>query len=68
MRLSSTITDDEITHVCELIATGQSYVPVPRCGRVLLACMHLGLFDDPTRAVPTLTPAGLARAEGRPYP
>lgn len=59
-----TVTDDEITHVCELIATGQTYVPVPRCGMILRACMDLGLIDDPSRAVPTLTPAGLERGRG----
>ena len=58
------ITDADITTVCELIATGQSYVPVPRCGLVLLECVFLGLIDDPTRAVPTLTPAGHRRAQG----
>lgn len=57
------ITEDEITNVCELIATGRTFVPVPRCGLVLLECMHLGLFDDVTRAVPTLTPRGVERAK-----
>lgn len=55
------IDEDEITLVCHLIATGQTYVPVPRCGRILLACIYRGLIDDPTRPVPTLTPAGWAR-------
>lgn len=56
------ITDEEVAHVCELIAAGKSYVPVPRCGLVLLECMVRGLIDDPSRAVPTLTPAGFALA------
>jgi hypothetical protein len=61
--MNGPITDDEITNVCELIASGQSFVPVKRCGLVLLECLYLGLIDDPTRAVPTLSPAGHARAK-----
>lgn len=56
------ITDAEIDNVCELIATGRSFEPVPRCGAVLLECCYLGLFADTRRAVPTLSPTGVARA------
>lgn len=57
------ITEDEITNVCELIAAGRTFEPVPRCGLVLLECTYLGLFDDTSRAVPTLSAAGLERAK-----
>lgn len=56
------ITEDEITNVCELIATGRSFEPVKRCGLVLLECCYRGLFSDTRRAVPVLSPAGEARA------
>lgn len=57
------ITETEITNVCELIYTGRTFEPVRRCGLVLLECCHLGLFDDTSRAVPTLSAAGIARAQ-----
>lgn len=56
------ITETEITNVCALIFTGRTFEPVPRCGLVLLECCRLGLFEDTTRSVPVLSPAGVARA------
>lgn len=56
------ITQVEIDRVCKLIASGRTFEPVLGCGEILLECCRLGLFLDTSRAVPTLSDAGLARA------